>query len=176
MTVEKASINVVWFKRDFRVTDHEAVLHALNNNKPCLFLYIHEPSVFQSEHYSKRHERFVWESISDLRIALEKLGFPLIALECEVIEAFNALIGITDFHLLSLEEIGLAITYERDKQVATWAQDHNVKWTEFPFSGLRRALSNRKDFNKYWYAYMSAEIPVFPFKPKYLNRSLGIGI
>ena len=157
--MEKASINVVWFKRDFRVTDHEAVLHALNNNKPCLFLYIHEPSVFQSEHYSKRHERFVWESISDLRIALEKLGFPLIALECEVIEAFNALIGITDFHLLSLEEIGLAITYERDKQVATWAQDHNVKWTEFPFSGLRRALSNRKDFNKYWYAYMSAEIP-----------------
>jgi deoxyribodipyrimidine photo-lyase len=81
MTVEKASINVVWFKRDFRVSDHEAVLHALNNNKPCLFLYIHEPSVFQSEHYSKRHERFVWESISDLRIALEKLGFPLIALD-----------------------------------------------------------------------------------------------
>jgi deoxyribodipyrimidine photo-lyase len=175
MTVEKASINVVWFKRDFRVSDHEAVLHALNNNKPCLFLYIHEPSVFQSEHYSKRHERFVWESISDLRIALEKLGFPLIALECEVIEAFNMLIDITNFHLLSLEEVGLAITYERDKQVASWTKENDVKWTEFPFSGLRRALSNRKDFNKYWYAYMSAEIPSISIKAQvfaheYWNR------
>ena len=175
MTVEKASINVVWFKRDFRVSDHEAVLHALNNNKPCLFLYIHEPSVFQSEHYSKRHERFVWESISDLRIALETLGFPLIALECEVIEAFNMLIDITNFHLLSLEEVGLAITYERDKQVASWTKENDVKWTEFPFSGLRRALSNRKDFNKYWYAYMSAEIPSISIKAQvfaheYWNR------
>lgn len=175
MTVEKASINVVWFKRDFRVSDHEAVLHALNNNKPCLFLYIHEPSVFQSEHYSERHERFVWESISDLRIALEKLGFPLIALECEVIEAFNMLIDITNFHLLSLEEVGLAITYERDKQVASWTKENDVKWTEFPFSGLRRALSNRKDFNKYWYAYMSAEIPSISIKAQvfaheYWNR------
>ena len=175
MSVEKASINVVWFKRDFRVSDHEAVLHALNNNKPCLFLYIHEPSVFQSEHYSKRHERFVWESISDLRIALEKLGFPLIALECEVIEAFNMLIDITNFHLLSLEEVGLAITYERDKQVASWTKENDVKWTEFPFSGLRRALSNRKDFNKYWYAYMSAEIPSISIKAQvfaheYWNR------
>ena len=175
MTVEKASINVVWFKRDFRVSDHEAVLHALNNNKPCLFLYIHEPSVFQSEHYSKRHERFVWESISDLRIALEKLGFPLIALECEVIEALNMLIDITNFHLLSLEEVGLAITYERDKQVASWTKENDVKWTEFPFSGLRRALSNRKDFNKYWYAYMSAEIPSISIKAQvfaheYWNR------
>ena len=175
MSVEKASINVVWFKRDFRVSDHEAVLHALNNNKPCLFLYIHEPSVFQSEHYSKRHERFVWESISDLRIALEKLGFPLIALECEVIEAFNMLIDFTNFHLLSLEEVGLAITYERDKQVASWTKENDVKWTEFPFSGLRRALSNRKDFNKYWYAYMSAEIPSISIKAQvfaheYWNR------
>ncbi len=56
-------MNIVWFKRDLRLHDHEALFEALQDPSPLLLLYIFEPELIANEHYSERHWRFVWQSI-----------------------------------------------------------------------------------------------------------------
>ncbi len=146
---------MVWFKRDLRVSDNEAVQYALEQNGPALFLYIHEPSVYQSEHYSPRHERFIWESLLDLEQQLTKIGYRLYCVESEVKTVLEQLEKCSTFKLLSTEEVGLDVTFQRDKSVQYWMEGKPHHWKEFPYSGIRRALPNRKDFNKYWYQYMN---------------------
>jgi deoxyribodipyrimidine photo-lyase len=39
------SINIVWFKRDLRLHDHEPLVRAANTGEVTLLLYIFEPSM-----------------------------------------------------------------------------------------------------------------------------------
>lgn len=52
-------INLVWLKRDLRVTDHAPLDHAMRSSEPCLIFYIFEPELLNDPHYSARHWRFV---------------------------------------------------------------------------------------------------------------------
>jgi len=149
-------VSVVWFKRDLRLTDHAALERAISIGNPILLLYIHEPSVFQSPHYSPRHERFVWESIVDLKQEASKRNWKFFAVESEVEQVFEKLLFVFgDIRVISHEEIGLEITYSRDRKMQQWFRKRNIIWEELPYSGIRRKLKNRQDFNAYWYGYMS---------------------
>ena len=153
------SFQVVWFKRDLRITDHEALLQASASNLPTLFLYIHEPEVFKSVHYSSRHERFVWESVVELNQYFTSRKLNFISVEMSAKTCFNQLIDLGLKEVYSLEEIGLEVTYARDRELKGIFKNAGVLWHEYPYSGIRRGLRNRKDFNAYWYDYMSNVIP-----------------
>lgn len=154
--VKSPDFIVVWFKRDIRLTDHAAISWAIKQGVPVLFLYIHEPSVFKSVHYSVRHERFVWEGVKDVQDYLEGIGGRFYAVESEVIDVFNYLCTLNQLYwVVSLEEIGVEITYARDRMLNDWFADKELLWAEIPYSGIRRGLKNRKDFNTYWYGYMA---------------------
>lgn len=155
---------VVWFKRDIRLTDHAAIAWASKQGCPLLFLYIHEPSVFNSSHYSIRHERFVWEGIQELTSALKAMGGKFYSVQSEVQDVFEVLVGLDpNFAVVSIEEIGMEITYQRDRRMKRWFSSRNIPWVELPYSGVRRGLKNRKDFNTYWYGYMSQSIGIVDF-------------
>ena len=69
-------INLVWFKRDLRITDHTPLTKAVKSGKPSILLYIFEPSLVNDPHYDERHWRFVWESLEDMKSqSPEKLHF-----------------------------------------------------------------------------------------------------
>lgn len=150
---------VVWFKRDLRLTDHAAIQCAADKGLPLLFLYIHEPSVFRSGHYSSRHERFVWESIREMSDHLQSYGGELWSVKAEAEEVFTALFELhPQLWVTSLEEVGMEVTYRRDRSMKAWFSDRSISWIELPFSGIRRGLKDRKDFNTYWYGYMQQSI------------------
>ncbi len=162
-------VSVVWFKRDLRFTDHAALERAISIGNPILLIYIHEPSVFNSPHYSPRHERFIWESVCDLQHTANKYNWKFFAVETEVEEAFEAIVSIFgDIRVFSHEEIGLEITYSRDRKMKQWFQQRNIIWEEIPYSGIRRKLKNRIDFNAYWYGYMNQPLSksILNYHPK----------
>ena len=158
------AFQVVWFKRDLRVTDHEAIFQASLSQLPTVFLYLHEPDVFQSVHYSARHERFIWESIKELKLHFETRKLPFLALEMSAVSCFEILISLGLQYVHSMEEVGLEITYARDRQLKMIFQKSGVQWTEYPYSGIRRGLKTRKDFNVHWYDYMSNQIPIISWE------------
>ncbi len=153
------AFQVVWFKRDLRLTDHEALFQASQWSLPTIFLYIHEPEVFGSVHYSPRHERFIWESVEELKAHFAQKKLAFFSVEMSAIMCFEKLIslGLTCVH--SIEEVGLEVTFARDRKLKMVFEKAQVQWKEYPYSGIRRGLSSRRDFNAYWYDYMSNQIP-----------------
>ena len=162
--VDAQNFQVVWFKRDLRLTDHEALLHACKSPIPTVFVYIHEPELFQSVHYSPRHERFIWESIQELSASFLQKGLPFFAVEMAAETCFDFLASCGLTAVFSIEEVGLEITYKRDRFLKSYFDEQQISWTEFPYSGIRRGLSNRKNFNVYWYDYMSNLIPLISWE------------
>jgi deoxyribodipyrimidine photo-lyase len=57
--------------------------------------------------------------------------------------------------IYSYAETGLKITYDRDKAVQKFCKQHTITWLEFDYAGVKRRLSNRKNWNIHWYATMS---------------------
>ena len=116
---------VVWFKRDLRLSDHAALSAALEAGKPTLLLYIVEPSLLQNPHYRMRHWHFISQSLADMNTRLKSVGAAIEVLEGEalnVIQALDEAVGITT--LLSYEETGLDVTFQRDKAISTLSLIH----------------------------------------------------
>ncbi|MFP3355535.1 deoxyribodipyrimidine photo-lyase, partial [Pseudoalteromonas sp. SIMBA_153] len=62
----RQKINIVWFKRDLRLSYHQPLKHAFSNGLPTLLLYKFEPLLLEDAHYKERHWRFVYQSLCDL--------------------------------------------------------------------------------------------------------------
>ncbi len=60
------SVNIVWFKRDLRLVDHESLDLAVSVGKPLVLLYVFEPSVMAYDDSDVRHWRFVYQSLLDM--------------------------------------------------------------------------------------------------------------
>ena len=132
------AVNVVWFKRDLRLSDHAALERAIALNADTLLLYILEPELVQDPHYRGRHWQFIGQSLTDMQKTLSSFGHPL-----EVVEG-NALEVLKRVHearcintLLSYEETGLDVTFQRDRKVSAFCQGAGIDWQEFQTNGIQ---------------------------------------
>ena len=71
--MQKQKINIVWFKRDLRFTDHEPLFLAQKETLPILLLYCFEQSVIAYDDSDVRHWRFIYESLMDMNVKLQDL-------------------------------------------------------------------------------------------------------
>jgi len=148
--------DIVWFKRDIRLSDHLPLKEAIANGNPLLLVFFFEPSLINSPQYESRHWRFLYESIQELNKQLNIYENKVLISYSEVIPSLEYLFKNYKIeNLYSHEEIGLQITFDRDKNVKELAKKYNVDWKEYPYAGVSRGLSNRKYWRKNWYATMS---------------------
>jgi deoxyribodipyrimidine photo-lyase len=144
-------IDVVWFKRDLRLSDHAPLASALQSGRPVLLLYCFEPALLENPNYSDRHWRFVWQSLENMRTRLLRLPATIEVVRGDPLEVLDRLQDATPIHTLySHEETGLAVTFERDRAVAGFAAAAGVQWQEFPCNGVSRGLRNRRGWNRRW--------------------------
>jgi deoxyribodipyrimidine photo-lyase len=153
----KQSISVVWFKRDLRFTDHEALFEAQRSGLPVLLLYCFEPSVMNYDDSDVRHWRFVHESLKDMQNKLQNVQAKLYVFHGEVktiFEALNEHYAVKN--LFSHQEIGNQLTFDRDKENAVFCKEHKWNWQEFRTNGIIRKLKDRSDWDKRWKDTMTA--------------------
>mgnify|MGYP001576407600 CR=1 FL=1 len=93
MNTNKEEINIVWFKRDLRLQDNEAIYNALTSNKRFLFLYVFENSLLNDPHYDERHWNFIRQSLEDLNNELKDYKTKVLCIRTDVINAFNQLLN-----------------------------------------------------------------------------------
>jgi deoxyribodipyrimidine photo-lyase len=135
---------LLWFKRDLRVADNPALALTAARGGRVLPLFIVEPEAWAQPDASARQYRFVAESLLSLRADLARLGAPLlvrIGPAREVLSALCAETGIRE--IVSHEETGNLWSYGRDRQVAAWAREAGIRWTEVPQMGVVRRLGTR---------------------------------
>lgn len=166
--MQKKQINVVWFKRDLRLQDNEAIFNATQSRKPTLLLYVFEKSLENDPHYSHRHWNFIKQSLVDLNKQLKKSNTHVLAVSSEVAHVFNTLQEIYKIDtVFSHQETGLKITYERDKTFKRFCKNNQINWVENINNGIFRSLKNRTDWVSKWEKYMNE--PQFIFDAKAEN-------
>ena len=149
----KPQINVVWFKRDLRLEDHAALEEASKEKLPVLLLFVFEPSLWKDPHTDLRHWRFLYESVVDCYRQFRERGARLYLFHRECEEVWMLLAEQFRINTIySYEETGLEITYRRDRQLARWFTDREIRWVEFPCNGVQRRCLNRDGWDKKWKA------------------------
>ena len=153
----KQAISIVWFKRDLRFTDHEALFEAQRSGVPVLLLYCFEPSVMNYDDSDVRHWRFVHESLKDMQNKLQNVQAKLYVFHGEVRAIFEVLNEHYEVkNLFSNQEIGNQLTFDRDKEIAAFCTKQQCNWREFQTNGIIRKLKDRTDWDKRWKETMTA--------------------
>jgi deoxyribodipyrimidine photo-lyase len=157
-----SSVQVVWFKRDLRVVDHEPLVRAAERG-PVLPLYVVEPGLWAEPDRSLRHWRFLRGCLEDLDEALVGLGGRLRIEDREMLSVLEALKReFGAFALWAHEETGTAWTYRRDLAVHAWCRTANVPFTELPQHGVVRRLQDRDGWARRWDRFMARPMEPLP--------------
>jgi deoxyribodipyrimidine photo-lyase len=155
--IAKQDIAIVWFKRDLRFTDHEALYHAQKQKLPILLIYCFEPSVMHFEDSDVRHWRFVHQSLQDMQAKLSDLNTQIAVFHNEstvVFEEIQKHYSIKNIY--SHQEIGNKITYDRDLLIQEFCLKNNIQWIEYQHNGVVRKLKSRRNWEKLWKQHMEA--------------------
>ena len=155
--MNKQAINIVWFKRDLRFTDHEPLFTAQQQDLPVLMLYCFEPSVMAYADSDVRHWRFVYESLQEMQLKLKELNAQLYIFHNEAALVLAELQKTyTIKNIYSHAEVGNKITYDRDLAVQQFCNQHAIAWKEYQLNGVIRKLKSRKKWQERWEQKMTA--------------------
>jgi deoxyribodipyrimidine photo-lyase len=128
----KPKTNIVWLKRDLRLTDHAPLYEATCRDEQFLVLYIFEPSLINDSHTDERHWRFIQQSLSDMKKILAKQNKQLSIACGEADQIFSELTNQYEItNIFSHEETGLKLTFERDKKLKIFFNAKKIQWHEY---------------------------------------------
>jgi deoxyribodipyrimidine photo-lyase len=155
-------MDLVWFKKDLRIEDHDAV-YATKRTKKTLFVYVYEEEIIQSPEYDPSHHQFLNECLRELNANLAKRGAGLTVLRGQVPQVFTEIYRVYPFtRLLSYEETGNLISYQRDLRVKDWCKERGIEWKEFQQNGVVRCLKNRDGWSQTWNGRMKRVVKQSP--------------
>lgn len=162
-------LQIVWLKRDLRLHDHAPLAAAIATGLPVMLLYVFEPSIMRAPDYDARHARFVWQSLQDLQKQLA--GHTQIqVLKGEVTDILQAVCMEQPIHTLySHMETGNAISYTRDKAVASWCRKRGIAWQQWSDRAIVRGMQQRENWPSQWYGYI--QLPQIGINLEQLNTS-----
>ena len=163
--MEKQEINIVWFKRDLRFTDHEPLLLAQKSQLPTLLIYCFEPSLMEFDDSDVRHWRFIYESLQEMNDKSKALQVEVYIFHSEVLPVFEHIASNYNIiNLFSHQEIGNKISFDRDIAVGNYCKKNNIIWKECQTNGVIRKLKSRTDWEKRWKETMLS-------KPNIINEA-----
>tara|TARA_B100000965_G_scaffold332170_1_gene296585 strand:+ start:709 stop:2214 length:1506 start_codon:yes stop_codon:yes gene_type:complete len=157
-------INILWFKKDLRIKDNEALIESLKD-RDIIPIYIVEKELWKQKPYSDRQWQFCKESLLDLSDSLKKIGQPLIIRTGKVIEIFEEISKKFNIKFIySHQETGDYFTYKRDQEVRKWALMKNIIWKEYLQFSVFRGKLDRNNWAKRWRKNIERELFTEPSK------------
>lgn len=160
--MQRVSIQLVWLKRDLRLSDHCPILEACQTG-PTVVLYVFEPKLWAMPEMDRSHFEFIVESLQDISSSLCKIGGRLCIRVGELPEVLIYIAKTAHIAgLYSHEETGNGFTYDRDRQVAKWARHMGIQWKQFSQNGVVRTLKNRNGWAEHWQKRMNTPIAPTP--------------
>ena len=145
------SQNIVWLKRDLRSQDHQPLYKAEQSGLPYRIIYLFEPSLIAYPDVSPRHLQFVYHSILSLNKTLFPFNRKVELYYGEAVDVFQYLSTECKVNkIYSYQESGTQVTWNRDKEVASFCRQKSILWEEFQRDGIIRGIKNRKSWKKSW--------------------------
>ena len=161
------TINLVWFKKDLRTYDNEALYEALKTEN-VIPIFVVEPDLWKLPDHSSRQWEFVRECLIDLNNSLNDIGLKLIIRVGniqDVIKEFTKRFHVKGIY--SHEETGNEWTFKRDQDLRRYTKNENINWYEYRQFGVFRGLKTRKSWSQKWEKHMSQELINDPRRVNY---------
>ena len=158
-----SALQIVWLKKDLRVEDHRPLFEAVRTGKPVVVLYVYEPEIVHADDFDPSHLVFINQALAELDVRLRAAGGRLTCRTGrlpDVFDKFHVEHGLAG--LWSHEETGNALSFTRDRRVASWCREHHVLWTEIPQHGVSRPHPTRDGWAARWSARMSEPLTPAP--------------
>lgn len=173
LTVLPDRLQLVWFKRDLRVWDHEALAAAAERG-PVLPLFVVEPEYWALPESSWRHFELIRHAAESLQEDLRGLGGALQIWTGDAIGAFASIhSAFGKFDLWAHQETGNSWTSQRDKAVRKWCKALNIAFFEPMQYGVWRGSSlNRDRWAKGWDAMMAQPVYAVPLAANLQDSAL----
>lgn len=152
-------LQLVWFKRDLRAADHQALAQAAKQG-PVIAFYCFEPEYWQQPDTSLRQWLFIKESLEDLNQQLQQQLLIAVGDAVAFLTQIQQRFG--SFCLHSHEETGNYWTFQRDIAVKHWCQQHQIHWQEYSQFGVFRPNPNRDHWAKNWQQFIHSDLTDVP--------------
>lgn len=152
---ERTEINLVWLKRDLRLTDHEPLFLAEQSGLPYIIIYNFDPKLISAPEVSLRHLQFQYHSVLELNQKLKTHNRKIIIMYGEMGDFLQDLSVEYDIkNIYSYQETGTLASWKRDKNVKEFCNSSKINWVECQYNGVQRGRKNRDGWDKTWYALM----------------------
>uniref|UniRef100_A0A0G4HT94 Photolyase/cryptochrome alpha/beta domain-containing protein n=1 Tax=Chromera velia CCMP2878 TaxID=1169474 RepID=A0A0G4HT94_9ALVE len=159
---EETEREIVWVRRDARLTDNEALANALSSRKPVIVLHVFDLRAFSpysdpnKSKYHGSHVRFINEGLDGLSEGLRKLkgdgaNSSVGVMRCEGLteEILQSLLPISRLHTNKI--IGDGGDRRVEDGVAAWCAQKGVRICLYEQYGLEQS---RNSFAKHWDTFM----------------------
>jgi deoxyribodipyrimidine photo-lyase len=124
--------SLVWFRRDLRDFDHAALYHALKNSSHVVCVFIFDTEILDLlENKQDRRVEFIWESVRELKTALQKNGGDLIVKYGRARDLIPALALQTNIHAVYVNRDYEPNAVARDADVAAKLAKNNIEFHSF---------------------------------------------
>lgn len=84
---------IVWFRNDLRIHDHPALAKAIAESDAVIPLFIIDDALMNGEAKGSNRNRFLIESLADLRQSLQAIGGDLVIRHGNAVEALQTLVS-----------------------------------------------------------------------------------
>ncbi len=124
--------SLVWFRRDLRDYDHAALYHALKTSKQVCCIFVFDTVILDKlENKQDRRVEFIWESICELKIALQTRGGDLIVKHGKATDIIPKLAIELDVKAVFINRDYEPNAVLRDEKVAQQLLKNNIEFHDF---------------------------------------------
>lgn len=124
--------SLVWFRRDLRNDDHAALYHALKNTQLVHCVFVFDTDILdQLSDNADRRVEFIWESVRELKSALQMQGSDLIVLHGKAIEEIPNLAVQLKVNAVFSNRDYEPTAKQRDTEISTKLAQLNIDFHQF---------------------------------------------
>jgi deoxyribodipyrimidine photo-lyase len=124
--------SLVWFRRDLRDFDHAALYHALKNSKQVFCVFVFDTEILDKlENKQDRRVEFIWESVKELKTALQNNGGDLTVLHGKAREIIPQHALQANIHAVFTNHDYEPNAIARDAEIAAQLAKNNIAFLTF---------------------------------------------
>ncbi len=124
--------SLVWFRRDLRDFDHAALYHALKSSQAVYCAFIFDTEILDKlTSKADRRVEFIWESVHELKAALQAHGGDLIVQHGSARELIPALALHLNIHAVFTNRDYEPNAVARDAEVTAQLANNNIDFHDF---------------------------------------------
>jgi len=180
------NINIIWFRRDLRLSDNAALYHALSKGKPVVPLFIFDTNILdQLEDKQDRRVAFIHAALLDMQEVLMRLGSSLEVYKGDPIAIFKTLAIKYKIDSIFTNHDYEPYAQDRDRSIAHYCSSMGIAFHSFKDQVIFEKLEVAKDdgtpytiftpYSKKWKATLKeqdlASFPVEKYQQNFFKQS-----